>query len=86
MEAARLYPPIGIPVGSAVELPVAVEDAPASVSLDGAAGALRHLGFPTGLAHELARSTQAFPIRLWIVDNSGSMQMAVRARCMARGS
>ena len=36
--------------------------------------ALAGQGFPRGLAAECVSSAETFPIRLWVVDNSGSMQ------------
>uniref|UniRef100_A0A7S2N762 VWFA domain-containing protein n=1 Tax=Haptolina brevifila TaxID=156173 RepID=A0A7S2N762_9EUKA len=46
--------------------------------------ALASRGFPRGLASEvLNSSTQSFPIRLWVVDNSGSMQVADGSRLVA---
>lgn len=35
--------------------------------------ALKEQGYPTGLAHSLTRMMQEFPLRIWVVDNSGSM-------------
>jgi hypothetical protein len=32
-------------------------------------------GYPAGLAQELGRTRGAYPLRFWIVDNSGSMRM-----------
>jgi len=40
-------------------------------------------GFPRGLAKEVHSSTTSFPIRLWVVDNSGSMNMADGSRLVA---
>ena len=31
------------------------------------------LGFPTGIAEEFLRSIEDFPMRYWVIDNSGSM-------------
>jgi len=42
-------------------------------------------GFPRGLASEVVDSTRHFPIRLWIVDNSGSMQSTDGSRLVQAG-
>jgi hypothetical protein len=34
---------------------------------------LRSMGFPSGLVDELGRTRAVYPLRFWIVDNSGSM-------------
>lgn len=45
---------------------------------------LRDQGFPSALARALAlQSTEAFPLRLWIADNSGSMREADGRRLVA---
>mmetsp|Transcript_33705 Transcript_33705/g.81718 ORF Transcript_33705/g.81718 Transcript_33705/m.81718 type:complete len:93 (-) Transcript_33705:2411-2689(-) len=33
--------------------------------------ALQSQGFPTGLIQALERNVQLFPLRIWVVDNSG---------------
>lgn len=38
--------------------------------------ALQDQGFTKGLATTLTRNNQAFPLRIWVVDNSGSMRIA----------
>lgn len=35
---------------------------------------LQTLGLPPGIQEEFLRSIAAFPLRLWVIDNSGSMQ------------
>lgn len=35
---------------------------------------LKTLGFPSGLAQELGNTRITYPLRFWVVDNSGSMQ------------
>jgi hypothetical protein len=43
--------------------------------LSGAAIAeLRQQGYPAGLAYEMGNTVSTYPIRFWIVDNSGSMR------------
>jgi len=36
--------------------------------------ALRSQGFTTGLAESFADVKTTFPLRIWVIDNSGSMQ------------
>jgi len=43
-------------------------------------------GFPRGLTQELVKSAQIFPIRLLVVDNSGSMQTPDGARLVDMGN
>ena len=37
-------------------------------------GTLMEQGYTRGLAEAMIRSKQTFPLRIWVVDNSGSMQ------------
>jgi len=47
---------------------------------------LKNQGFPTGLAQSLSINLQAFPLRIWVVDNSGSMQIPDGTRIVATKS
>jgi len=38
--------------------------------------ALRKQGFSNGLVHAMTSNVRSFPLRIWVVDNSGSMQIA----------
>mmetsp|Transcript_48730 Transcript_48730/g.95272 ORF Transcript_48730/g.95272 Transcript_48730/m.95272 type:complete len:392 (+) Transcript_48730:174-1349(+) len=38
--------------------------------------ALRKQGFSNGLVHAMTSNIRSFPLRIWVVDNSGSMQIA----------
>jgi len=46
----------------------------AAVDPSVSASYLRSLGAPAGLASQYLKSSDDFPLRVWIVDNSGSMQ------------
>jgi Mg-chelatase subunit ChlD len=43
--------------------------------LDREISSLQDQGFPRGLAKTLSTTNEAFPLRIWVVDNSGSMRM-----------
>lgn len=45
------------------------------VSIQAQIERLKQKGFSTGLARELAANTPAFAYRIWVVDNSGSMEI-----------
>ena len=67
----------GVPIYHESSMPLcAVQDHPMpAVHASEALQALAGCGFPRGLASEVVNSAHnSFPIRLWIVDNSGSMQ------------
>lgn len=67
---------MGVPMGQPVfssSTPAVVSPAPPAVSKEQARAALRQLGFPAGLSDMAHASVKSFPLRIWIVDNSGSM-------------
>jgi len=88
---ATAYPPavgVGMPaIGSAAPFP----NASASLMtppVDVAAGmdALqRNHEFPPGLLRSMKASTETFPLRIWIVDNSGSMNSSGGSRIVKAG-
>ena len=73
------YPPVaeGIPVGD-----VAGGQAAPRVQRQTSEGFLRNLGMPPGINASFLRSNESFPLRIWIIDNSGSMQTTDGKRIM----
>ena len=68
-------------VGTPINTPIDVSDASTSQPRPAAlerrqtmTNILLERGWPSGLTHAVATSVEAFPVRLVIVDNSGSMQ------------
>ena len=58
----------GVPVGLPIE-----PNSPARRSPDAASAYLNTLGFPPGIVGEFEKAVKEIPLRIWIVDNSGSM-------------
>jgi len=65
--------PTGIPVGEATVVGVPGAQAMASSSSAEDLSQLYNLGYPPGLVDALKQSSVRFPLRIWVVDNSGSM-------------
>ena len=83
-QGAALYPAVGIPITTPESVePVVLGSSSTLPDIADAACSLQHLHFPAGLASELARSVRSFPIRLWVLDNSGSMQLGDGSRLCA---
>ena len=79
MSASSLYPSTA---EVATGLPVHTER-DISTTKSEALQTLAGFGFPRGLAAEVLRSTECFPLRLWVVDNSGSMQSTDGSRLVS---
>lgn len=63
-----------IPIATATAVASLAPEIPTSNSIrEGALAALGEQGYPIGLARELGNTKATYPLRFWIVDNSGSM-------------
>ena len=75
--AASSYPvAMGIPIAESTTTDSSYPERPAPfnrASTEASLNALTHKGYPIGLVNVLRGSLDAFPLRIWIVDNSGSM-------------
>ena len=91
MESLAVGVPVAgdaLPLATAVAAPIkypelggqALPSVQGSPSQAGVIETLGARGYPAGLARELLASRQHFPLRLWVVDNSGSMQMGDGSR------
>jgi hypothetical protein len=54
---------------SHIKMPIQKSKAMSSIEID----AMREQGFTHGLARTMTQNNAAFPLRIWVVDNSGSM-------------
>ena len=67
---------MGIPVAESTTADTSYPERPAAFNrakTEASLHALTHKGYPIGLVTALRGSLEAFPLRIWIVDNSGSM-------------
>jgi hypothetical protein len=64
-----------VPVATATAIPMMAQQQPtfstSNLMTNHALSTLRAQGFPLGLAQELGNTKAKYPIRYWIVDNSG---------------
>jgi hypothetical protein len=65
-----------VPVATATAIPIIMSNKPPVFSMSNTLTnqvltTLRQQGFPLGLAQELGNTKATYPIRYWIVDNSG---------------
>ena len=60
-----------IPVATAMAVPMVQTFSTSNVMTDQSLQVLRQQGFPLGLARELGNTKATYPLRIWIVDNSG---------------
>ena len=67
---------LSAPPAVAMAMPVPVEATfpNSNVLTDTAVRQLQEQGYPLGLAQELGNTVATYPLRFWIVDNSGSMR------------
>lgn len=72
--------PVAIPVAPSAHAPAGHADPAVLDRL------LAGAGFPSGLRQVMQRSLQTFPLRLWVVDNSGSMASGDGHRLVVSGS
>lgn len=60
-----------VPVAVAMAVPVETSFSTSNVMPNQSIVALQQQGFPLGLAHEMGNAKATYPIRFWVVDNSG---------------
>ena len=78
---------MGIPVAESTTADTSYPERPAAFNrakTEASLHALTHKGYPIGLVTALRGSLEAFPLRIWIVDNSGSMASSDGCRFVKR--